>query len=101
MIFHSTQKEVKSYNIGRTFLPLFSRFYKVFIKTVRQSVYHNRISGSAASRYIVHRRWEIEDWPNPVRIVANIVVVHVTSVIHIERIVRIVRITGNLSTKLP
>ena len=38
MMFYSTQKEVKSYNIGRTFFPLFSRFYKSFIKTVRQSV---------------------------------------------------------------
>ena len=37
-MFYSTQKEVKSYNIGRTFSPLFSRFYKGFIKTVRQSV---------------------------------------------------------------
>ena len=36
-MFYSTQKEVKSYNIGRSFLPLFSRFYKGFIKTVRQS----------------------------------------------------------------
>ena len=41
MMFYSTQKEVKSYNIGRTFLPLFSRFYKGFIKTVRQLVYAN------------------------------------------------------------
>ena len=36
MMFYSTQKEVKSYNIGRTFLPLFPRFYKGTIKTVRQ-----------------------------------------------------------------
>ena len=37
-MFYSTQKEVKSHNIGRTFFPLFPRFYKGFIKTVRQSV---------------------------------------------------------------
>ena len=53
---YSTQKEVKSYNIGSAFLPLFPRFYKGFIKTVRQSAYQNRISGSAASRCIVHGR---------------------------------------------
>ena len=40
MMFYSTQKEVKSYNIGRTFLPLFPRFYKGSIKTGRQSGYH-------------------------------------------------------------
>ena len=44
-MFCSNQKEVKSYNIGRTFLPLFPRFYKGFIKTVRQSGYHNLITG--------------------------------------------------------
>ena len=33
------KKRGKSYNIGRTFLPLFPRFYKGSIKTVRQSVY--------------------------------------------------------------
>ena len=38
MMLYSNQKEVKSYNIGRTFLPLFPRFYKGFVKTVRQSV---------------------------------------------------------------
>ena len=58
-------------------------------------VYSDRISGSAASRYIVHERREIEDWPNPVRIVANIAEAHVTGARHIERSVRIVRITGN------
>ena len=94
-MFYSTQKEVKSYNIGRTFLPLFSRFYKGFIKTVRQSVYSDRISGSAASRYIVHGRCEIEDWPNSERIAANTVVAHATGAMHIERIVRMARSTGN------
>ena len=32
MMFYSTQKEVKSYNIGRTFLPLFLGFTDVFSK---------------------------------------------------------------------
>ena len=50
------QKRGKSFNIGRTIYLIFARFYRCFFKTVRQSVYQNWISGSAASRYIVHGR---------------------------------------------
>ena len=57
-------------------------------------VYHNRISGSAASRYIVHGRCEIEDWPNPER-TDRVNVVQAASVAHIEHTIGIVRITGN------
>ena len=55
-MFYSTQKEVKSYNIGRAFLPLFPRFYKGTIKTVRQSVYSDRVYGCAFTRYKFYRR---------------------------------------------
>ena len=34
-------------------------------------------------------------------VVTDIVVVHITIVIHNKRIVRIVRITGNFTTRLP
>ena len=57
-------------------------------------VYWDRISGCAASRCIVHGRYETEDWAHRTVVVHN-VVVHVTTVAHTERIVRIVRITGN------
>ena len=90
-----TQKRGKSFNTGRTFYLFFVRFYRCFFKTVRQSVYQNRISGSAASRYIVHGRCETEDWPDSVRTAANMDVVHETGAIHIEHIARNVRSTGN------
>ena len=90
-----TQKKGKSFNTGRTIYLIFARFYRCFFKTVRQSVYCDRISGCAASRYIVHGRCEIEDWANSKRKIANIAEAHEAGVIHKERTARNVRTMGN------
>ena len=67
MMFYSTQKEVKSYNMGRTFLPLFSRFYKGFIKTVRQSaiIYGLSKVPSPSILYTEASRYKTGRAPNP------------------------------------
>lgn len=88
------KKRGKSFNTGQTFYLFFLRFYRCFFKTVRQSVYQNRISGRATSRCIVHGRCEIEDWAHTARI-DHVVAVHVASDIHNEQSIGIVRITGN------
>ena len=57
-------------------------------------VYYHRVAGTAAPRYIGYGRLKIEGRPHRTEAV-HMVAAHATIVVHTERTVRIVRITGN------
>ena len=77
-----TQKRGKSFNIGRTIYLIFLRFYRCFFKTVRQSVYYDRVVGTATPRYIGYGRQKIEGRANTIADARRGHAGHATTVVH-------------------